>query len=1029
MSDENKEPDLQTWIDPELEARIVAWVLGEASEFEAAELSRILAEKPELGIFKRRIEAVHGLVTAASRIDLDPMRLSEERRQAILEKIGVQKPETPVVAMPQAIANKETEKKRPFWKTAVGIAAIIVTVAFLAGIAMPAYNASPNAAMRARIAMMQKQQEAELDQSNDHIAALQRPPPASVSARASSISADQLTALNALKALASQQRASDDEEESATGGFTANGQLSNNEGAPLYYANSQADIKGDDGQRLVVDNGWAMSAHAAVPAAPSFREELPVEAAPASPPAATEASTIGGGVGGVAEAALAAPANGPPMSGGDATGAGAASASPPQGNGNSEAVDATLNSTAVTAAPAPIVASYAVAASAAPVQAPAPPSPATISGQVEGRDATSALNAPGEPVARAGQDLALQAQASPQIAKAKEMGRTQITMNLGKSQVTVIGGNTYTGSTTVNAGNLDLADTDQVTTNSGMISNLQAADASGAGVVQDRSKSVSTGGTASNGNVLKDGFGMPGQNTDSAQTAFKKPLEQAQQAVNNTAAPSTRNIAALGTDQAQKQMQGGVPILGDIPSLGRAFKSKQNKPAAIEVPSQDEVSATDQPFSTFSLHVSDVSFLLAKDELAQGQLPDPASVRPEEFYNAFDYGDPAPGTGEKIACRIEQAAHPVFQQRNLVRIAMKVADTGRGAGQPLQLTILLDTSGSMEREDRADSIHRAMQVLTSLLGPDDAVTLISFAREPRLLAEELPGDQAGKLVDIVKRIPPEGGTNMEEALKLAAQLALRHYKGGGQNRIVMLTDGAANLGDADPDQLSKLVADLRQKGVSFDACGVGANGLNDDILEALTRKGGGRYYFLNQPEDAAAGFAQELAGAFRPAAENVKMQVRFNPDRVGKYRLIGFDKNRLNQEDFRNDKVTAAQLAAEEAAVALYQVEVLPEGQGELGEVYVRFRDPVSGQMVEQSWTIPYDSRAPELDKASPSMQLATTSALLAEKLRGGAAAEAIDLDALEPIIANLRTVYRQQQRVWDLATMFEEARRMTSQR
>jgi hypothetical protein len=280
---------------------------------------------------------------------------------------------------------------------------------------------------------------------------------------------------------------------------------------------------------------------------------------------------------------------------------------------------------------------------------------------------------------------------------------------------------------------------------------------------------------------------------------------------------------------------------------------------------------------------------------------------------------------------------------------------------------------------------------------------------------------------MVAHTPSEGGTNIEEALKTASELALRHFESGGQNRVVMLTDGAANLGDADPAQLSKLVEALRQKGVSFDACGVGADGLNDDILEALTRKGGGRYYFLNKPEDADEGFARQLAGAFRPAAENIKMQVRFNPARVGKYRLIGFEKHRLKQEDFRNDKVAAAQLAAEEAGVALYQVQALPEGEGEIGEVFVRFRDPASGQMVEQSWTIPYDASAPVLDKAAPSMQLAAAASLLAEKLRGGAVADAVDLGALAPIMTQVRGHYTQQQRVQDLAAMFEQVRRITA--
>jgi secreted protein with Ig-like and vWFA domain len=484
---------------------------------------------------------------------------------------------------------------------------------------------------------------------------------------------------------------------------------------------------------------------------------------------------------------------------------------------------------------------------------------------------------------------------------------------------------------------------------------------------------------------------------------------------NFAAMPRSRNLAAqAGPDE--------------LAMLGVSVREEAYKKDAQPVPpAEQEVSASDQAYSTFSLHVSDVSFLLAKAALAAGQLPDSDSIRPEEFYNAFDYGDPAPAPGEKIACHIEQAAHPLLQQRNLVRIAMKVAATGRGAGQPLRLTVLLDTSGSMEREDRAASVQRAMEVLTSLLGPDDAVTLIGFARQPRLLAEEVPGDQAAQLVDIVKHTPPDGGTNMEEALKLATELALRHFQAGGQNRVVMLTDGAANLGDADPEQLSKLVDRLRQQGVSFDACGVGAEGLNDDILEALTRKGGGRYYFLNKPEDADEGFARQLAGAFRPAAENVKMQVRFNPERVGKYRLIGFEKHRLNQQDFRNDKVTAAQLAAEEAAVALYQVQVLPEGNGEIGEVFVRFRDPAAGRMIEQSWTIPYDPQAPALDKAPPSMQLAATASLLAEKLRGGPNGDAVDLDALAPIMAQVRGHYPDQARVQDLATMFEQARRMTA--
>ena len=461
-----------------------------------------------------------------------------------------------------------------------------------------------------------------------------------------------------------------------------------------------------------------------------------------------------------------------------------------------------------------------------------------------------------------------------------------------------------------------------------------------------------------------------------------------------------------------------APVMGDLPLLGRAFSPKPAKDSALAF--RTELQAAKQPFSTFSLHVSDVSFQLAKDALTRGATPDPDRIRAEEFYNAFDYGDPAPAPGEEVACRIEQCAHPFLQQRDLVRIALKVAAAGRAAGQPLRLTILLDTSGSMEREDRAASVRRALGTLATLLGPNDRVTLIGFARTPRLLAEQVPGDQANKLVEIAARTPSEGGTNLEMALALASELALKQKLPTAQNRIVLLTDGAANLGDANPAQLARQIEKTRQQGISFDACGVGANGLNDEILEALTRKGDGRYYFLNRPEDADAGFARQLAGALRPAAENVKVQVVFNPARVSQYRLIGFEKHLLKKEDFRNDKVQAAELSAEEAGVAVYQVQTLPEGDGELGEVFVRFRDPANGQMIEHSWTMPYDAKAPAFDKAAPSMQLAVTAALLAEKLRGDSQA---DLNALAPVITNLRGQYSHQAKVADLIRMFEKVR------
>jgi Ca-activated chloride channel family protein len=220
-----------------------------------------------------------------------------------------------------------------------------------------------------------------------------------------------------------------------------------------------------------------------------------------------------------------------------------------------------------------------------------------------------------------------------------------------------------------------------------------------------------------------------------------------------------------------------------------------------------------------------------------------------------------------------------------------------------------------------------------------------------------------------------------------------------------------------------MVEKMREQGIAFDACGVGADGLNDEILESLTRKGDGRYYFLDKPEDADEGFARQIAGALRPAAKNVKVQVEFNPDRVGRYKLYGFEKHELKKEDFRNDSVDAAEMAAEEAGVAMYQVETLPEGEGPVGTVSVRFQDVATGEMVERTWDIPYEAQPKRLDEADGKIRLAATAALLGERLKGSAVGEAVDLGELAVSARTLPPLYPHQSRVRQLVEMTEAAR------
>lgn len=483
---------------------------------------------------------------------------------------------------------------------------------------------------------------------------------------------------------------------------------------------------------------------------------------------------------------------------------------------------------------------------------------------------------------------------------------------------------------------------------------------------------------------------------------------------------SQADLNAKGYGKAKEDFENGQILLGEMKQqlIKKLEATPESKPV-VPIDAGEETSAAQEPYSTFSLNISDASFRIAQASLAKGEQPDPAGIQVEQFYNAVNYGDPAPAAGQPVAGTVEQVAHPVVPGRTLVRVAIKTAAAGRSAQQSLRLTLLADQSGSMVREDRREAMNQALKGLGDLLTPNDVVNVIGFSRTPHLLAEGLQGQQAKQLQGLINMDANEGGTNLEEAMKLGEQLAKRYQQQGAQNRMVLFTDGAANLGDADPQSLAKKVEQLRQSGISFDIAGIAADGINDELLAELARKGNGRYYIVGKGESDQ--LAKQLAGAFNPAAENVKVQVRFNPARVGGYKLIGFEKDRLKKEDFRNDKVDAAEMAAEEAGVAIYQVEPLPEGEGELGEVSVRFRDTASGEMVERTWTIPYDSSAPSMEQATASMQLAVMSMLAGEKLKGGPLADAIDFKQLGKAQANVRQTFGSDQRVGEMLQMIDQ--------
>jgi Mg-chelatase subunit ChlD len=396
---------------------------------------------------------------------------------------------------------------------------------------------------------------------------------------------------------------------------------------------------------------------------------------------------------------------------------------------------------------------------------------------------------------------------------------------------------------------------------------------------------------------------------------------------------------------------------------------------------QPEVLTRDHAFSTFSLNVSDVSFKLAEASLQRGVMPDPAGIRSESFVNAFDYRDPLPASGQAVGFAWEQARYPFAHNREIVRFAVKTAASGREAGRPLNVVLCLDSSGSMERADRVGIVREALRVLGEQLKPGDRLSMVTFARTARLWIDGVDGAEASGFLAQMESLQPEGGTNLEEALRLAYDTARRHASPQGINRVVLMTDGAANLGDVNAASLKVVVEQQRKQGVALDCFGIGWEGLNDELLESLSRNGDGRYGFLNDRQDVASNFAQQLTGALQVAAADVKVQVEFNPQRVISYRQIGYARHQLTQEQFRDNTVDAAELGAAEAGNALYVIQTDAQGTGPLGVVRVRFQRPGSGLYEAQEWLVPYHGPAMATEQAPASLRLAMVAAAFSEWL------------------------------------------------
>ncbi len=431
-------------------------------------------------------------------------------------------------------------------------------------------------------------------------------------------------------------------------------------------------------------------------------------------------------------------------------------------------------------------------------------------------------------------------------------------------------------------------------------------------------------------------------------------------------------------------------------------------------------------FSTFAIDVDTASYTLTRRHLAEGMLPEPELVRTEEFVNFFEYDYPPP-LAETFALHHTVGRTPFTEGRHALKIGLKGRRLGRDAQRPLRLTLVVDTSGSMNRDDRMGLVKTSLSLLARELGPRDMVTLVSFSDTARLLFGPAPvGEGGASLIRAVEALPTRGATNLEAGLRLGYDLAARHFDSAAENRVLILSDGVANLGEAEADALLARLEAARDQGITCAVFGFGVGAYRDDLLERLANRGDGSYHFVDHADEARRLFVDRLSSTLRIIAYDVKIQVEFDPRRVRSWRQLGYENRQLTKEQFRDDSVDAGEVGSGQAVTALYEVELHGDPSLPLGVVRVRYREAHQGPVHEIESPLHGRDTYSRFDQAPARFRLAVGAAEFAELLRRSPYADGgsfpVTAAALRPVAQDLHL----DARVAELVRLVETAGRLS---
>jgi Ca-activated chloride channel family protein len=376
--------------------------------------------------------------------------------------------------------------------------------------------------------------------------------------------------------------------------------------------------------------------------------------------------------------------------------------------------------------------------------------------------------------------------------------------------------------------------------------------------------------------------------------------------------------APVASQRAADELVAGRPYPWQF---GRAPKDREEYGHLVENPF---LAVTANPLSTFAADVDRASYANIRRFITGGQLPPPDAVRIEEMINYFTYDYAGPTGEHPVAVHTEVSAAPWRQAHRLVRIGIQAKKIATEGLPRSNLVFLLDVSGSMTPENKLPLVKRAFRLLVEQLREDDRVAIVVYAGAAGQVLESTSGDQKARILAAIDRLEAGGSTAGGQGIVLAYDVAQRHLIEGGNNRVILATDGDFNVGVSGEGELVRLIEEKRKSGVFLTVVSVGEGNLQDRKMEQLADHGNGNYAYIDNILEAKKVFVQELGGTLHTVAKDVKIQVEFNPARVRAYRLIGYENRMLRNEEFNDDTKDAGDMGSGHSVTALY--EIIPVG-------------------------------------------------------------------------------------------------------